>query len=77
MKLFVNSLVAGCWFLITTSNKFSLPNNQNFKPALNHQLMKIQAILFDMIGTTVHEKIPNTIRNCFRLAFEKYDVEEL
>ncbi len=36
--------------------------------------MKIQAVLFDMIGTTVHEKTPNTIRNCFRLAFEKYGV---
>ncbi len=36
--------------------------------------MKIQAILFDMIGTTVHEKTPNTIRNCFRLAFEEYGV---
>ena len=36
--------------------------------------MKIQAVLFDMIGTTVQEKVPNTIRNCFRLAFEKYGV---
>jgi len=36
--------------------------------------MKIQAVLFDMIGTTVHEKTPNTIRNCFRGAFEKYGV---
>lgn len=36
--------------------------------------MKIQAILFDMIGTTVQEKIPNTIRDCFRLAFEKHGV---
>lgn len=36
--------------------------------------MRIQAVLFDMIGTTVQEKTPNTIRNCFRLAFEKYGV---
>ena len=36
--------------------------------------MKIQAVLFDMIGTTVCEKTPNTIRDCFRLAFEKYGV---
>ena len=36
--------------------------------------MKIQAVLFDMIGTTVREKVPNTIRNCFRLAFEKHGV---
>lgn len=36
--------------------------------------MKIEAVLFDMIGTTVLEKKPNTIRNCFRLAFEKYGV---
>lgn len=37
-------------------------------------MMKIQAVLFDMIGTTVQEKVPNTIRNCFRLAFEKHGV---
>lgn len=36
--------------------------------------MKIEAVLFDMIGTTVQEKIPNTICNCFRLAFKKYGV---
>jgi HAD superfamily hydrolase (TIGR01549 family) len=35
---------------------------------------KYKAILFDLIGTTVKEKDPNTILNCFRKAFEEYDV---
>ncbi len=40
----------------------------------NLKMMNIQAVLFDMIGTTVQEKVPNTIRNCFRWAFEKHGV---
>lgn len=36
--------------------------------------MKIKAVLFDMIGTTVHEKDSNAILNCLKLAFEENGV---
>lgn len=36
--------------------------------------MKVEAILFDMIGTTVLEKKANTIRDCFRAAFKNYGI---
>ena len=32
-------------------------------------MIKIQAVLFDLIGTTVKENDPNTIMNCFEKAF--------
>lgn len=36
--------------------------------------MKIEAILFDIIGTTVREKDPNTINNCLLQAFTEHGV---
>jgi phosphonoacetaldehyde hydrolase len=36
--------------------------------------MKIEAILFDVIGTTVRENDPNTINNCLLQAFHKHGV---
>jgi phosphonatase-like hydrolase len=36
--------------------------------------MKIEVILFDVIGTTVREKDPNTINNCLLLAFTENEV---
>ena len=37
--------------------------------------MKIQAVLFDIIGTTIKEKNPDTINHCFEKAFLNYGVE--
>lgn len=37
--------------------------------------MKIEAILFDMIGTTVEERTPNTIITCFEKAFQQYGID--
>ena len=37
--------------------------------------MKIEAVLFDIIGTTVKEKDPNTIMNCLEKAFLDHDVK--
>jgi phosphonatase-like hydrolase len=36
--------------------------------------MKVEAILFDVIGTTVQEKDPNTVNNCLFQAFTKHSV---
>ncbi len=36
--------------------------------------MKIKAILFDVIGTTVLEKNTHTIKNCLVTAFEEYGI---
>lgn len=32
-------------------------------------MMEIRAVLFDFIGTTVIEQVPNTISRCFEIAF--------
>jgi phosphoglycolate phosphatase-like HAD superfamily hydrolase len=37
--------------------------------------MKIKAILFDIIGTTVLEKDPNLINSCFENAFRQNNVK--
>lgn len=42
--------------------------------AVSLNAMKIEAILFDVIGTTVQEKDPNTVNNCLLLALAKHDV---
>ena len=34
--------------------------------------MSVEAVLFDMIGTTVQEKDSKTIMNCLKLAFEEF-----
>ncbi len=36
--------------------------------------MSVEAVLFDMIGTTVQEKDSKTIMNCLKLAFEEHGV---
>ena len=37
--------------------------------------MKVSAVLFDFIGTTVIENIPNTIARCFEQTFKKFGMQ--